>query len=69
MKPYKMWRCQELTDQHRDQRMEYCRWFMEENIDPQLIIFSDDKWFFMNSALNRQNIRDWAVSNPYLFEE
>ena len=28
MKPYKMWRCQKLTDQHRDQRMEFCRWFM-----------------------------------------
>ena len=25
MKPYKMWSCQELTDQHRDQRMEFCR--------------------------------------------
>ena len=39
IKPYKMWRCQELTDQHKDHRMEFCCWFMEEDIDPQLIIF------------------------------
>ena len=45
MKPYKMWRCQELTNQDRDQRKEFCRWFMEEDIDPQLIFFSDEKWF------------------------
>ena len=45
MKPYKMWRWQELTDQHRDQRMKFCNWFMEEDIDPQLVVFSDEKFF------------------------
>ena len=63
-----MCRCQELTDEHWDQRMELCRWFIEEDIDPQLIIYSDEKCFSMNSAPNRQNFRHWAVSNPYSFE-
>ena len=64
-----MWRFQKLTDQIRNQGMEFCRWFMEKDIDQKLIIFSDEKWFFMNSAPNRQNFRHWAVSNPYSFEE
>ena len=39
IKPYKMWRCQELTTQHRVQRMKFSHWFMEEDIDLQLIFF------------------------------
>ena len=45
--------------------MELCRWFMEEDINPQLIIFSDEKWFFINSTSNCQNFRHQQKSQKY----
>jgi AraC-like DNA-binding protein len=33
MKPYKIHRCQELTNQHKEQRIQFCQWFMEGDID------------------------------------
>jgi inhibitor of nuclear factor kappa-B kinase subunit alpha len=69
MQPYKLHRSQELSNDHKQQRVKFCHWVTEEEIDPQMIIFTDEKWFYMNSAPNRQNSRYWSTKNPYVYEE
>ena len=40
---YKFHEAQVLTIEHKDQRLKFCRWFCENDIDPQSVIFSDEK--------------------------
>ena len=51
--PYK---AQVLTNDHKDQRLKFCRWFCENDIDPQSVIFSDKKWFCLNPVPNHQKL-------------
>ena len=39
MKPYKLHRSQELTEDHKKQRYDFCKWIIDEEIDPNKIIF------------------------------
>jgi inhibitor of nuclear factor kappa-B kinase subunit alpha len=38
-------------------------------IDPNLIFFSDEAWFYLNGEVNTQNSRYWSDSNPRLIHE
>ena len=69
MKPYKLHRCQTLSAEHKTQRVQFCQWFTENAIDPQKVIFSDEKWFCLRPHPNRQNTRVWSVENPYEYDD
>ena len=69
LKPYKFNRCQQLTENHREQRLEFCRWIEERNIDVQKVIFTDEKFFVLHPNPNKQNTRIWSLKNPYLYED
>ena len=66
MKPYKLHRSQELTEDHKKQRYDFCKWIIDEEIDPNKIIFTDEKWFCLSGPSNRQNTRIRSISNPFL---
>ena len=68
-KPYKLHRCQQLTEDHKSQRVGFCQWFSENNIDAQNVIFTDEKWFTLRPHLNRQNTRFWSIENPYAYDD
>lgn len=69
VKPFKYHRCQELTEHHKKQRLEFCRWISDNNIDPQKIIFTDEKWFHLQPHPNRQNTRFWSIKNPFAYAD
>ncbi len=69
LKPYKLHRCQELTENHKFQRLNFCHWISQTNMDPQKIIFSDEKWFHLRPHHNRQNTRVWSTTNPFLYDD
>lgn len=69
MKPYKYHKCQELNETHKNQRLTFCSWVSDSNIDPQKIIFTDEKWFMLTLHPNKQNSRYWSVTNPYRYED
>ena len=69
MKPYKLHRSQELTEDHKKQRYDFCKWIIDEEIDPNKIIFTDEKWFCLSGPSNQQNTRIWSISNPFAYEE
>ena len=54
MKPYKLHRSQKLTKDHKKQRYDFCKWIIDEEIDPNKIIFTDEKWFCLSGPSNRQ---------------
>jgi hypothetical protein len=69
LKPFKYHRSQELTEQHKRQRLEFCHWILASNIDPQKVIFTDEKWFHLKPHPNRQNARYWTIKNPFLYDD
>ena len=42
MKPYRLHRSQELTEDHKKQRYDFCRWMINDGIDLNKIIFTDE---------------------------
>ena len=42
---------------------------IDEVIDPNKKIFTEEKWFCVTGTLNRQNTRIWLNSNPFAFEQ
>ena len=69
MKPYKFYKSQELTENHKKQRNEFCQWVITCEIDPQKIIFSDEKFFVLRPHPNKQNSRFWSCTNPHLYDD
>jgi hypothetical protein len=69
MKPYKFQRSQELTEDHIKQRLDFCCRINSSDIDPQKIIFTDEKWFTLKPHPNHQNTRYWSTSNPFLYDD
>lgn len=69
MKPYKFHQSQELTEDHIKQRRDFCCRIQSTDIDPQKIIFTDEKWFTLKPHPNHQNTRHWSMSNPFLYDD
>ena len=63
--PYKMSLAQVLSEAHKQGRLKFCQWLLEQ---PDEIIFEiiwdDEKWFQLNQHPNRQNVRYWSVGKP-----
>ena len=69
LKPCKYHRCQQLTEAHMQQRLEFCCWVLDGNIEPKNIIFMDEMWFDLRSSFNCQNTRYWSIQNPHVYDD
>jgi hypothetical protein len=58
----------ELQPRDPVSRVNFCNWMLQSiydgEIDPNLIFFSDEAWFYLNGEVNTQNSRYWSDSNP-----
>lgn len=64
--PYKVQLVQELHEEDKDRRMEFCEWMLQ-NPDNfiQSVMFSDEAMFYLSSHVNRHNYRYWSDTNPH----
>ena len=64
-KPYRLVKVNRLTERNKEDRLHFCRWFLnqEEGFE-QKVIWSDEKWFLRHPAPNSQNERIWAPWHP-----
>ena len=44
-------------------------WFMDNNIDPEKAIFTNDKEFTLRPYPNQQNRHIWSVENPFEYDD
>ena len=64
-KPYKPLRVNMLSEQNKTDRVEFCRWFLDQGEEfAQRVIWSDEKWFVLHPAPNTQNDVVWAPWHP-----
>ena len=64
--PYKPAKAQILTELQKEQRIWFDCWIlMMGEAFLQLVAFSDEKWFVLHMAPNRQNYRNWSIENPH----
>ena len=63
---------QPLTDAHKQQRIQFCRWLLEQP-DPETfvlnVIWTDEKYFCLNQKPHRQNDGVWSDQNPHKIVE
>ena len=61
---------QVLSEAHKEQRRQFCEWFIAQDQDfAQKVIWTDEKIFVLKQKPHRQNIGVWANSNPHLITE
>ena len=62
LKPYKLQKCQLLTDENKKVRLERCRMLQRRAAGTgwEKIVFTDEKLFTVEQAYNRQNDRSWS---------
>lgn len=54
-----------LSEEHKKARKEFCTWLLRQSEEfPESVIWSDEKWFCLHQAPNKQNERYWASCNP-----
>ena len=67
--PFKPSVGQILTERQMAQRVEFDSWLqIQISINPdflQIVALSDEKWFVLHQAPNRQNYRQWSIENPH----
>ena len=65
VKPFKMLRQQELSDRHVAMRAETCRKLLQDIAEGTLpnLVFTDEKKFDIQQAVNQKNDRVWASSS------
>ena len=64
-KPYKPHVSVPLTGAHRTGRREFSEWLLRKPDGfEEKVIWTDEKWFVLHSAPNKQNERFWALENP-----
>lgn len=70
MKPYKALQVQKIDEPKKELRAVFCDWFIAhgENFANN-VLFSDEKWFVLDSAPNRQNYRIWSTVPPNVLVE
>lgn len=61
--PYQSHRCQELTEDHKNQGLVFCQWILQNIIDLHKIIFTDEHWFHLHPYPNRQKTRTWRLKS------
>jgi len=67
--PYKLYLCQELSEDDFNRRIEFCDLMMETIAEDHLllnnIVFSDEATFELTGNVNRHNCRYWSDVNPH----
>ena len=54
-----------LSDPQKVTRTEFCNWLLQKPPGfEDSVMWSDEKWFTLNQAPNKQNERHWAPYNP-----
>ena len=61
LKLYKFYRSQQLKEEHKEQPMAFCQWIIDNNIDSQKIIFTDQKNFVLRPNPNKQTAIFWGL--------
>ena len=71
--PYKPLKTSLLTESHRQQRANFCKWIVDKHTTDPLfhrrIIFSDETQQDLNPSVNHQNNRRWSFTQPHDWEE
>ena len=71
--PYKPLKTSFLTEIHRQQRLNFCRWVIEKHATDGLfhrrIIFTDETQQDLDPSVNHQNNRRWSSTQPFDWEE
>ena len=63
--PYKPHTTIPRSPSHKVKRKEFCDWFLAQEEDfATRVIWSDEKWFVLKQAPNKQNERYWAPVDP-----
>ena len=64
-KPYRFKRVQKLSPNNREARVSFSQWVLGKEAGwENRVIFSDEKFFVLHQAPNRQNDRCWAPHDP-----
>jgi len=73
LKAYKISVQHQLLPADFARRLDFCNWIRDEiftgQIDPNLLLFSDEAWFHLSGYVNSQNNRYWAAENPHQLHE
>ena len=65
LKPYKYQEGQELKQADYEKRVTFAEWINSlPESDLQLMIFSDEAYFYLTESLNNQNNRMWLKERP-----
>ena len=63
--PYKPHPTVPLTDAHKEGRVQFCEWLLSQPVEfCDKVVWSDEKWFVLRQAPNRQNEPYWAPCDP-----
>ncbi|PNF42612.1 hypothetical protein B7P43_G01283 [Cryptotermes secundus] len=68
LKPYRLQLVQELTNDDKRKRMEFCDSMLEMMEDENFIsrlIFSNEATFHLSGTVNRHNVRIWGTEHPH----
>lgn len=68
--PWKATTVQELSDEDKIRRFNFCEWFIrmciqQPDLFPRFLCFSDECTFYEDGSFNRHNNHFWAVENPH----
>lgn len=65
LKPYKYQSCQQLDEDDFAKRVDFARWFLDLSGQPHLFtICTDESYFYLTQAINKQNQRMWLKERP-----
>ena len=70
IKPYKYTFVQELTEDDKDYRLEFCNW-RTSRLErwSHRIVFSDESTFYLNGQVNKHNLFYYATENEHRFKK
>lgn len=73
LKPYKITVVQELQPRDNVSRVNFCNWVLgkvnDGSMDPKLIFFTDEAWFYLHGHVSTQNNRCWSAEKPDIVHE
>ena len=68
--PYKAKTVVPLTQEHKEARMVFCQWLLNQDVEfCQKVIWTDEKMWEEKSRPNKQNERYWREVNPEVEDE
>jgi hypothetical protein len=65
-KPFKPFWVNKLMEKNKEDQVQFCEWILAQPEEfPQLVIWSDEKWFVLHQAPNTRNDVVWAPWHPH----